>query len=113
MGSNESAVESDSTQICPTVGLDGALSEYVAPDETNSERVVGAYVVPDDEYNTCPALGEVVVPVPPYCVTKVVWESTVCPSTRRTPDELVSPAIVSLFFTLKFLSDNLVHISPN
>ena len=75
--------------------------------------MVGAYVVPDAEYRICPEEGEVVVPVPPYCVAKFVWESTVCPSTRRTPDELVSPAIVSLFFTLKSLSDNLVHVSPN
>jgi hypothetical protein len=76
------------------------------------DNEVAEYVVPLDEYKNSPELGEVVVPVPPYCVAKFVCESTVCPSARRTPDELVSPAIVSLFFTLKFLSDNLVHVSP-
>ncbi len=73
---------------------------------------VAAYVVPPDEYKNSPELGDVDVPVPPYCVAKFVCESTVCPSEIRTPDELVSPAMVSLFFTLKFLSDNLVHVSP-
>jgi len=43
---------------------------------TREFNVVGAYVVPDDEYNTWPEVGEVVVPVPPYCVAKFVWEST-------------------------------------
>jgi len=31
-------------------------------------RVVGAYVVPDEEYRICPEEGDVVVPVPPNCV---------------------------------------------
>ena len=62
------AVESDSTQICPTTGLDGASAEYEAPFTSKEVRVVGAYVVPDDEYRICPDVGEVVVPVPPYWV---------------------------------------------
>jgi hypothetical protein len=84
-------------------------TETAVHNGTIEAKDVGAYVVPDDEYKKSADDGEVVVPVPPYCVAKFVWESTVCPSTRRTPDELVSPAIVSLFFTLKSLSDNSVH----
>jgi hypothetical protein len=74
-GSNESEVESDSTQICPTAGLAGASAEYEVGG-TREVNVVGAYVVPEVEYNTWPEVGEVVVPVPPYCVAKFVWEST-------------------------------------
>lgn len=74
-GSNESEVESDSTQICPTTGLDGALSEYEDPFTSNVFRAVGVYVVPDVLYGICPVVGEVVVPVPPYWVGSKVCES--------------------------------------
>ena len=113
LGSNESAVESDSTQICPTTGLDGALSEYVAPLTSKDVRVVGAYVVPDDEYRICPEDGEVDVPVPPYCVATYAVESKLPDASETTGPAEVIPFTCSLFFTLKSLSDNLVHISPN
>ena len=51
-GSNASEFASDSTQICPTAGLDGASAEYVAPFTSSVFKVVGLYVVPPAEYNT-------------------------------------------------------------
>jgi hypothetical protein len=70
-------------------------------------------VAPDAEYRICPEVGEVVVPVPPYCVAIYVVES-IFPETSDTrgPAEVI-PLTCSLFLTLKSLSDNLVHISPN
>ena len=80
---------------------------------TRDVRSVGEYVVPEVEYKICPALGEVEVPVPPYCVAMYAVES-IFPdaSEMRGPAEVI-PLTCSLFFTLKSLSDNLVHISPN
>lgn len=105
--------ESDSTQICPTTGLDGASAEYEAPLTSKDVRAVGAYVVPDDEYRICPEEGEVVVPVPPYCVATYAVESKLPDASETTGPAEVIPFTCSLFFTLKSLSDNLVHISPN
>jgi len=70
-------------------------------------------VAPDAEYRICPEVGDVVVPVPPYWVGSKVCESKLLLVARITPDALLSPLTMSLFFTLKSLSDNLVHISPN
>ena len=113
LGSNVPEVESDSIQICPTTGLDGASAEYEAPFTSKEVRVVGAYVVPDDEYRICPEDGEVDVPVPPYCVATYEVESKLPDASETTGPAEVIPFTCSLFFTLKSLSDNLVHVSPN
>ena len=113
LGSNVPEVESDSIQICPITGLDGALSEYEDPLTSNVFKATGEYVAPAEEYGICPVVGEVVVPVPPYWVGSKECESKVLLVERITPDALLSPLTMSLFLTLKSLSDNLDHISPN
>jgi hypothetical protein len=75
--------------------------------------VVGAYVEPDSEYRICPELGEVVVPVPPYCVEIDDVESIFPEASATTGPAEVIPLTCSLFFTLKSLSDTSVHISPS
>jgi hypothetical protein len=69
--------------------------------------------VPDAEYGICPEVGEVVVPVPPYCVAMYGTESILPVASEVIGPAVVMPLTWSLFFTLKSLSDNLVHISPN
>ena len=50
------------------------------------------------------------VPVPPYCVAIEGVESIdLFESAIRGPAPPVRPLMVKPFFTLKFLSDNLVH----
>ena len=113
LGSTDVPVELESTQICPTTGLDGADEAYVAPFTSSDVSVVGAYVVPDELYGICPEEGEVDVPVPPYCVATYAVESKLPDASETTGPAEVIPATCSLFFTLKSLFDNLVHISPN
>ena len=111
-GSNESDSESDSIQTCPVTGDEGASVEYVTG-VTRDDRVVGAYDAPEVEYKICPEVGEVDVPVPPYCVAMYAVESKLPDASETTGPAEVIPFTCSLFFTLKSLSDNLVHISPN
>ncbi len=77
------------------------------------DKVVGEYVVPAEEYRTCPEEGEVAVPVPPYCVAIYGVESIFPDTSDTRGPAVVIPLTCSLFLTLKSLSDNLVHISPN
>ena len=76
---------------------------------TVDAKDVAVYVVPPDEYKNSPELGEVEVPVPPYCVAMYAVESKLPDASETTGPAEVIPFTCNLFLTLKSLSDIQVH----